>query len=119
MINMKIDGSTGNLVIENGSIVRVQSDDAIGQNAQATLQHVLKEWFLNEDSGIDYFGKILVKNYDNAKAERIIKKAVRGAFGIANIESFSITRNGKALTCTFTVITTNNTRITLSEDVIL
>lgn len=115
MINWKIDGSTGNLVIENGSIVKVQSDNAIAQNLRATIQHVLTEWFLNTESGLDYFGQVLVKNPDLGKITRLIKLAIRNALFIANIEAFSLERDGQEFTCTFSVITTNNERFTLTE----
>mgnify|MGYP000903145344 CR=1 FL=1 len=117
MINWKIDGSTGNLVIENGSVVRVQSDNAIAQNARATLHHLLTEWFLNTESGIDYFGQILVKNPDEAKITRLLKRAIRNALGVANIESFRLTRNGQTFSVSFSVITTNNERFTLQEEI--
>lgn len=116
MINWKIDGSTGNLVITDASAVKVLDDDAIAQNLQAALHHIRQEWFLDQESGIDYFGQILVKRPDIAKIERILKRAIRGADGIANIESFSLTRDGQIFTCTFTVITINNARFTLTED---
>ena len=117
MINWKIDGSTGNLVITNGSIVRVTGDEAAAQNLRATLHHIRQEWFLNILSGIPYFQQILVKNPDMAKITRLLKLAIRNARDIANIESFSLVRNGKSFTCAFTVITVNNERFTLEEEI--
>ena len=117
MKNWEINGDTGNIVVKNGSFSTVESDSAIAQNARATLHHALQEWFLNRDSGIDFFGQVLVKRPDIAKITRILKRAIRNADGIASIESFSLERSGKKIICQFSAITVNNELFTLQETI--
>jgi len=114
MINWQIE-TTGNLPVTGGSITRVQNDDAIVQNLRATLYHVLKEWFLDIESGIDYKGQVLTKVFDPVKACRVIQRGIKNALGISSIESFSLEKDGNVLNVIFAAVTENGTTIRLNE----
>jgi hypothetical protein len=114
MINLKISDS-GNFEVSNGSLVRVTGDDAIIQNLRVTIYHLINEWFLNINSGIDYRGQVLTKVYDPTKATRVIKRAIQNAEGINSIQAFELTRSGKEITVSFSARTINATIIRLDE----
>lgn len=114
MINWKID-TAGNLEVSGGSLVRITGDEAIVQNLRVTLYHVLKEWFLDITSGIDYRKRVFTKKYDPTKASRVIKRAIKNAEGIQSILTFEMTRSGKEITVRFSARTINATVIRLDE----
>jgi len=61
-----IDISTGNLVV-------LEDGQAVAQMIGTAWRTVLGEWFLNTESGLDYFGKILVRQPN----ENIIKQELK------------------------------------------
>lgn len=115
MINLQIDIS-GNLTVENGSLVRITGDDAIIQNLRATIYHWRNEWFLDTGSGIDYTNRVLTRRYDPVVAQREIKRAIKNAEGIRTIDVFTMARAGNVIALNFTVTTINNTTIPIAEE---
>ena len=115
MINMKINDD-GNIVVSEGSIVRVTEDDAIIQNLRATINHWRNEWFLDTGSGIDYKKRVFTRQYNPVNASRELKKSIKAADGIRNINSFEMTRSGNVLSIAFTVTTINATTIPITEE---
>lgn len=69
MKGFKLD-ENGDIVIENGKIVMVDGNELLSQTVTTTLSTNKKEWFLNEDEGID-FDNILTKkpDFDLIRAE--------------------------------------------------
>lgn len=115
MINLQIDAS-GDLTVEDGSLVRITGDDAIIQNLRATLYHWRNEWFLDTGSGIDYKNRVLTRRYNPVNAQREIKRAIKNAEGIRSIDRFEMTRSGNTITLNFTVTTINATTIPIAEE---
>ncbi|WP_426447550.1 DUF2634 domain-containing protein [Paenibacillus sp. S-38] len=61
----------GDLVIKNGELQMVEGDEELLQCIRIELSTYKGEWFLDSNMGVDYYGKILVKNpnYAVIKAE--------------------------------------------------
>ena len=115
MINWKINPD-GNIPVLNGSLERVNDDDAITQNVRATIYHWLREWFLDITSGINYKDRVLTRVYDPTVASREVRRGLKNVEGVKSIESFSMTRDGKTITLNFEVATVNALSIGFNEE---
>ena len=60
-MDLKLDGSN-DLSISSGDIETVSGIDEAGQRIKDRLLTYLGEWFLNLSFGVDYIGRIMVKN---------------------------------------------------------
>ncbi|WP_346235739.1 DUF2634 domain-containing protein [Lysinibacillus telephonicus] len=105
----------GDLNLENGDFVLIEGPEEIAQCIAISFGTNLKEWFLNEEEGLD-FTKILEKSTDDeARAEvlRVLSKEDR----IATIDSLEIVNDYKSRkrTIKYTVTLVDGT--TLSEEV--
>lgn len=100
----------GDINIEGGKIRFIEGNELIKQTVQSVLGTNNREWFLNENEGID-FRKILIKNpnYDVIRSE-IIKglKQVDESFEILDYENIL---NGRSLYIKFTAINSSNEKI--------
>ena len=106
-MDWKLD-SNGDLDTENGDIAFVTGVDAIAQHCSIRLSVFLGEYWLNKNIGIDYFGKILVKNPNLAVVQSIFRRTIQTTPGVIAILSFSMDLNKttRTLTVTFRASTT-------------
>ena len=75
----------------NGDLVMATGIDAIRQHLIIRLRFFLGEWFQNRDEGIDYYGKILVKNPDIPLITGILNRVVRETPGVVSVDVFDLT----------------------------
>jgi hypothetical protein len=69
----------------------VRGVDAIAQAVQLRLNFFAAEWVLDTSLGIDFFGKVLVKNPNPATVKSIFTAEALKCKGVAGVESFSFT----------------------------
>lgn len=110
-----LDLANGDLRFENGDFVMVEGTEEVVQCIAISLGTNLKEWFLNEECGLD-FTKVLEKSTDEeARAEvlRVLSQEER----IATIENLEITNDFKARQRTIKYTVSLIDGATLSEEV--
>ncbi|MFC5541571.1 DUF2634 domain-containing protein [Ureibacillus suwonensis] len=105
----------GDLLFEKGDFEIIEGSEEVAQCIAISLGTNLKEWFLNEEFGLD-FSKVLDKSTDDeARAEvlRVLSKEER----IASIDELTISNDYKnrKRTIKYTVTLTDGT--TLNEEV--
>ena len=91
----------------NGDIAWVTGLEAIAQHCSIRFKTFLGEWFLNENIGIDYFGKILIKNPDMAFVQTTFRRTVLTTPGVLSLTEFTMSLNNttRTLSVTFRAIT--------------
>ena len=80
---------TRDLVFTNGRLTIVRSTEARAQRIRIALKHVRGEWFLDQNQGTDYFGKVLGKSTDLARRAEI-RRRVLGVPGVVEIQSIEL-----------------------------
>ena len=95
--------TNGDLDTENGDIAFVTGADAVAQHCSIRLKTFLGEYWLNLNVGIDYFGKILVKNPNMNVVQSIFRKTILTTPGVISLLSFSmdLDRASRAMTIEF------------------
>lgn len=61
-MDLKLDNLTNDISLSSGDLVTVTGLEEAGQRIRDRLQTFITEWFLDLSYGVDYIGKILVKN---------------------------------------------------------
>ena len=83
--DLKIDLTTGDLVVEDGDLLVLDGIDQIVQNIHIVLKFYFREWYLNQDLGVRYFEEILIKNPNVPRVDTLIKSAIAGVEGVNQI----------------------------------
>lgn len=86
--NLKIDQTTGDLVISAGNLVLVSDTEAITQAVNSNLRTFLGEWFLDDPNnpklGVPYYQKVLIKNPDPSVLRSVFRAVIVGTVGISD-----------------------------------
>lgn len=98
--DLKIDPSTGDLVIENGDLVFVEGLSAIAQAVRSRLRLFRGEWFADLDAGVPWFQAILLKNPNLTEVRDTLRQTILGTVGIASIVAFDLTLDAATRTAT-------------------
>ena len=103
--DLKIDLSTGDLVIENGDLVIIYDDEALIQQLWLRLSDVLGDWFRDTTYGTDWFGSILGKKSDITRRTEL-RRVILGTEGVSSLERLELeyANSSRTLTIDFTVI---------------
>ena len=92
--DMKIDTTTGDLVIENGDIAFVEDGEALLQRIRIKFKTFLGEYFLNRAVGLPYLQRddegrqILGKQTDPVDIGDVFKEKILATNGIKELKSF-------------------------------
>ena len=96
MLDFKLSYSTDvngiksqDLAVEQKDLVIINDSDELTQHIKIVLQFIQGEWFLDTTAGVDYFGKIWVKNPDISEINREIKRKVLQIEGVKSFISYS------------------------------
>lgn len=89
--DLKIDRTTGDVVLDGADLALVSDGESIAQAVRARLRLFLGEWFADLSVGVPYFQSILVKNPNLVTVRAAIRQAIEQTPGIAEIASFSMT----------------------------
>jgi len=101
-MDLKLDTGTNDLSIASGDIETITGADEAGQRIHDRLTTFIGEWFLNLSYGVDYIGKILVKNpRTNVVSAHLRSEILKSVTG--RITSFTSTIKDRALTVEYSV----------------
>ena len=73
----------GDIVLSNSG--DIQLTESVRQQIQIRLRWFAREWRWRPETGIDYYGKILIKNASDAVIKREVRKALEDVKGIVSI----------------------------------
>lgn len=73
-----------------GNLATVKNAEAVGQHARQRLMTFYGEWFLDNQAGVPWIGKILGESYDPALAEGVVKSVIMDTDGVTEITSFDV-----------------------------
>ena len=115
MRDLAID-SEGNVSLSGGDLWCRTSDDEIAQSCQIRLRTFLGEAFLDEDRGVDYFEKILLKNAKEPIIRRELQRVAEGTTGVVSSEilTFDRTTTPGELNLEMQITTENNVTLTVT-----
>ncbi len=77
------------LVFTEGRLTIVTGSAARAQRIRIALKHFRGEWFLDQNQGTDYFGKVLGKATDRARRAEL-RRRILGVPGVAEIQSIEL-----------------------------
>ena len=83
---MDLQLTASSLAMTNGDLVLVDGIDAIAQDLTTRLRFFLGEWFLDQGMGIDFYGKILVKNPSMPDIIPMFAKVIKTTAGVKSIK---------------------------------
>ena len=93
MTDFKIDienGGTGDLVVVDGLLVRVETADAVRQNLRQRLITFFGEWFLDKTLGVPYFEHVFKKQINASVLDAIFKNVIINTPGVTELLEFDI-----------------------------
>lgn len=105
--DIKLDGTTGDLVFKDDDLVLVADLDAIAQDLRLRIGFVQGEWFLDEELGVPYWTEILVKDPNLVAVQEIFRRTLLETEGVLAVEELTLNYNASARTLgvTFRVTT--------------
>jgi hypothetical protein len=89
MSDIKLDAS-GDIDVTDSTFSLVTGRDAIAQNLSIALQWFAGEWFINRRLGIQYFGRILIRGFNDADVTEIFRNELLGVQGVTGIVSLDL-----------------------------
>lgn len=115
--DLKIDSTTGDVVLDGDDLALVSDGAAIAQAVRANLRMFLGEWFADQTVGVPWFQSILVKNPNLVAVRTAIRSAIVNTPGIADLVSYTQTFDASArtLTVTFSATTDTGELVTFNE----
>lgn len=100
----------------SGDLATVEDSEAIDQGVRLGLRLIKGEWFLDENAGLDYFGRIFEKGISPSVIAAILKAEVLSNPGIISVETFELDfAAGRALTVSFTATKEDGTTTDFNE----
>jgi hypothetical protein len=88
MIDLKLNGLTKDLEIQDFDLQLIDETDQIAQNLLIRLRFMLGEWYLDITAGIPYYQDILIKSPNQFRVESVIKEEIVNTEGVREITSF-------------------------------
>ena len=106
-MDLKLDPTTHDLVIENYDLVLVDGIDLVRQAIKQRLLLVLEEWFLDETVGVPWYQYIFQKGADINRVKSILINTINRTEGVIKITSFELDYNSvnRSLSVNFTAET--------------
>lgn len=92
----------GDIDLTGGRLSFTSGIGAVAQGIRIRLQAFRGEWFRNLDSGVPYWQELLGQKFDEAKARRIFREAIRAAPGVGEILKLAVTFDAKTRTLSVT-----------------
>lgn len=112
--------TNGDLSTDSGDIAWATSVEAIAQHCTIRFRTFLAEYWLNLNIGIDYYGKILVKNPNLVTVQSIFRRTILGTPGVVALLSFemALDKTTRTASVTFRASTTDGP-LDYSEEFVL
>lgn len=106
-MDLKLDTTTHDLIIENYDLALVDGIDLVRQAIKQRLLLVLEEWFLDDTIGVPWYQYIFQKGADINRVKSILINQISGTEGVIKITSFDLDYNNvnRSLSVNFTAET--------------
>ena len=120
MSDLKLDPGTGDLAIEDHSLVLATGVEAIAQDCRVRLKFFLGEWFLDTRLGVPYYQRILGKKPRLPTIRSIFRKVILTTPGIINVSDLVVDfeLRTRKLSVSFRAISTEGS-FTFDEELII
>lgn len=107
MIDMALDPTTGDLLIQDFDASLVFGIDQIAQNLAIRLRFIFGEWYLNIFAGVPYYQYFFIKNPNQIQVETFLTSEIADTRGVTEITAFSSNFDGQSriFTVSFSCIT--------------
>jgi len=102
LTDLPLDPDTHDLLFTGGDLVMLDPGDALAQRIRIRLRSWKGEWYLDSTFGVDYRGKVLVKNADRAVVANQFRSIVESTPGVARIVTFETDYDATARKMTIT-----------------
>lgn len=87
----------GDMVADNGDIALVGDVDGIKQLVGQYLAFYLGEWFLDEEIGVPYFERILIKNPSLVEVREWMRQTILSVPGVREVLSLTVEYTGNRI----------------------
>ena len=77
----------GDLDLTTGKMLMIEDEQAITQKLSIGLRIFIGEFFADQDVGLPYYEKILVKNPKLGVLQSVFKKAILSCEGVTSVEN--------------------------------
>ncbi len=114
MIDIAIDDQA-NVVLENGDLALVSSDDEIAQSVRIRLRTWFGEWFLDKDYGTDWLGRVFKEPFSYTPARKEIERIILGTVGVKRVANFKQNIYGSTYSYSAEIVTENNQRLFVGD----
>jgi len=88
MSDLQLD-TDDDVLLEGGDFVLIAGNDAVAQHAAMRIRMIKGEWFEDTRIGVDYFGTIFVRPYNEQVVNAYLKQALLSTPGVDSLVSFS------------------------------
>jgi hypothetical protein len=95
-----IDPDTREYVLRNGDYVLARDAEAIRQDVDMHLNFVLGEHFLDEEAGVPFLERILVKSPDIADVRSVLRQQILKVEGVVSVTELLVDFDGSTRTLT-------------------
>lgn len=114
-------GTDNDLSFVNGDLVLASGADAITQHVKIRLRFFLGEWFRNRQEGVDWYGKILVKNPNVGEVSALLSRVVRETPGVLSVDVFDLdyTPATRTMRVSFTALADTGAPLVFSDFVLI
>jgi len=93
MADLKLDQTSGDVIVANGDLVLTDAEDAVRQHVQQRLRTFLGEWFLNTAVGVPYYQNILKKNPNPSIIAGVFQNEIIQTPGVLELLDFNLDFN--------------------------
>ena len=91
MSDLRIDDTTGDLIIEEGNLLLNEGIESVRQFLRARLRTFLGDWLLDRSVGVPYIEEIFVKNPNPTILDSIFKREILNTPGVVELLEFEMT----------------------------
>lgn len=107
-VDIKIDLTTGDIAWDGDELAMVAGIELVQQRVIIGLRTFLREWFLDESVGVDWWGTVFTDRPKTTFIEAMLRREILLDEDIERLASFSmvVDKRARQLTVTFVAIST-------------
>lgn len=107
----------GDLVLVNGEFQVVEGDEELAQAVRIELSTYKNEWFLDAQMGVDYYGKVLVKQPNEEEIRTELVQAILREPRMRSVDTLNILidRRQRKLSVSFQATARDGSTLVMEE----
>jgi hypothetical protein len=98
-IDLALDAD-GDLAIVDGDTPLTSGSSGLVQAVRVSILLAQGEWYLDQEAGTDWYGSILGRAFNEARARATISASILAADGVVSVDSLSLSLNRTTRTLT-------------------